>query len=97
MFGGIFDGRELIKKLYPDVRIHVYGFVDFVYELINISDAVITKGGPATVMEILQLNKIPVISSYIWEQEKGNVELVTQSNVGFYEPNKLHIENGRCF
>lgn len=32
------------------------------------------------------LNKIPVINSYIREQEKGNVQFVTQNNLGIYEP-----------
>lgn len=33
------------------------------------------------------MNKIPVINSYIREQEKGNMEFVVQNKVGIYEPN----------
>lgn len=33
------------------------------------------------------MNKIPVINSYIREQEKGNMEFVVQNNVGIYQPN----------
>ena len=38
-------------------------------------------------MEILMMNKIPVINSYIREQEKWNMEFVVQNKVGIYEPN----------
>ena len=67
-------------------NLHVYGFVDFVYELVNMADVVITKGGPAMLLEILMLGKIPIINSYIWEQEKGNMEFVVRKGLGFYEP-----------
>jgi len=36
-------------------------------------------------MEILMMNKIPLINSYIREQEKGNVEFVLHNNLGIYE------------
>lgn len=65
----------------------VFGYVDFVYELINISDVVITKCGASTFMEILISNKVPVVNSYIWEQEKGNVDYIVDNNLGIYETN----------
>lgn len=69
----------------------VLGFVGFVYELISISDVVITKCGPNTIMEILMCGKIPIVNSYIWEQEKGNLEYVINNGVGVYEksPSKI--------
>ena len=33
------------------------------------------------------MNKIPIINSYIREQEKGNMQFVVENNVGFYQPN----------
>ncbi len=71
----------------PTSTIKIFWFVDFMYDLINIADIIITKGWPATLMEILMMNKIPVINSYIREQEKGNMEFVVQNKVGIYEPN----------
>ena len=65
----------------------VFGYVDFVYELINISDVVITKCGASTFMEIIISEKIPVVNSYIWEQEKGNVDYIVDNNLGVYETN----------
>lgn len=66
-------------------NVKVFGFVDFVYELINISDVVVSKGGTSAVMEILLQNKIPVISNYIWGQEKGNVDFIKDNKLGVYE------------
>jgi processive 1,2-diacylglycerol beta-glucosyltransferase/1,2-diacylglycerol 3-beta-galactosyltransferase len=33
-----------------------------------------SKCGASTFMEILLSKKIPIITDYIWEQEKGNVD-----------------------
>jgi UDP-N-acetylglucosamine:LPS N-acetylglucosamine transferase len=64
----------------------VYGFVDFASELINAADIVISKCGASTFMEILISGRIPVITNYLWEQEKGNKDLLERSRSGFYEP-----------
>lgn len=77
---------EKIKNLYPQVNIKIYGFIDFMYELMNMADIVITKGGPASTMESIMLERPPIIVSYIWRQEKGNVEFITRNKIGFYEP-----------
>jgi len=64
----------------------VFGFVDFIYELVSISDVVISKCGASTFKEILLLGKIPIVTDYIWEQEKGNVEFLREHRLGFFEP-----------
>jgi UDP-N-acetylglucosamine:LPS N-acetylglucosamine transferase len=64
----------------------VYGFVDFVYELLNMSDIVVTKCGASTMMEILMMNKVAIVNDYIWEQEKGNIEFLKNNEYGLYEP-----------
>ncbi len=66
-------------------NLKVFGFVDFVHSLINISDVVITKCGASTFMEILVSGKVPVINNYIWEQEKGNMEYICNSEMGILE------------
>ena len=75
---------ELLAKRYKNL--HVYGFVDFVYELINISDVVITKCGASMFMEIILQGKIPIINSYLGGQEVGNKDFVVDNKLGFYEP-----------
>jgi processive 1,2-diacylglycerol beta-glucosyltransferase/1,2-diacylglycerol 3-beta-galactosyltransferase len=78
---------EKLKQKYGNSRIKVYGYVDIIYELLNISDLVITKCGASTFMEIVISKKIPIIISYIWEQEKGNMEFLVNKKMGIYEPN----------
>lgn len=68
-------------------NLKIYGYVDFIYDLINLSDIVITKCGASTFMEILMCKKIPIITNYIWEQEKGNMEYLVEKRMGIYEPN----------
>jgi len=79
-------GAENLKKRYEAKNLKIYGYVDFIYELINISDVVLTKCGASTIMEILNLKKVPVVNDYIWEQEQGNVDYLIKKKLGIYEP-----------
>jgi len=79
-------GAEALKKVYKASHLKIYGYVDFIYELINISDVVLTKCGASTIMEILNLKKVPVVNDYIWEQEQGNVDYLLEKKLGIYEP-----------
>ncbi len=81
----LYSAAKKLKEKHPEVTVKVYEFVSFVYELLNIADVVITKGGASTIMEILILNKVPVVNSYIWEQEKGNIDFVQENELGIYE------------
>ena len=76
-----------IKAKHNIKTLKVYGYIDFVYSLLSISDIVITKCGASTSMEILMMGKVPVINNYIWEQEKGNMEFVCHRNMGILEKN----------
>jgi processive 1,2-diacylglycerol beta-glucosyltransferase/1,2-diacylglycerol 3-beta-galactosyltransferase len=79
-------GTERLKEKYQAAPLKIYGYVDFIYELINISDVVLTKCGASTIMEILNLKKVPVVNDYIWEQEQGNVDYLIDKKLGIYEP-----------
>ncbi len=79
-------GAENLKQNYKAEHLKIYGYVDFIYELINISDVVLTKCGASTIMEILNLKKVPVVNDYIWEQEQGNVDYLIEKKLGIYEP-----------
>ncbi|MEW6507740.1 MAG: glycosyltransferase [Bacteroidota bacterium] len=74
-----------IKEKFGWDNLIVYGYVDFVYDLIAISDLVITKCGASTFMEILMSGKIPIVNTYIWEQEKGNVDFIIENKLGLFE------------
>ncbi len=75
--------RDLRTRL--DARdLKIYGFVDFMADLMAMADCVVTKAGPATVMETLALRKPLILSCYVRNQEKGNVQFVTSNKVGWY-------------
>ncbi len=80
-----------IKEQTGSNNLKVYAFIDFVHSLISISDIVVTKCGASTSMEILMMGKIPVINSYIWEQEKGNMEFICNRNMGIMEKNTGYL------
>jgi UDP-N-acetylglucosamine:LPS N-acetylglucosamine transferase len=79
------DKATKLAEKFRHINIKVFGYIDFVHDLISISDAVITKCGASTCMEILFLGKIPIINDYIWEQEKGNMEFITKGKMGIVE------------
>jgi UDP-N-acetylglucosamine:LPS N-acetylglucosamine transferase len=80
------NAAEKLKSKFKSDNLIIYGYVDFIYELVNASYTVITKCGASTMMEILMLQKVPVVNDYIWEQEKGNKEFLVDNNLGIYEP-----------
>lgn len=87
---------ERLVKRYPQKSVHVYGFIDFMFELMNVADIIVSKGGPATVLEALMLEKPLIVSQYVFGQERGNVDFVRNERVGFYssDPKEIvrHIE-----
>lgn len=80
---GLYADALELQQHYPSLK--VFAFVDFVYELLNASDIVITKCGASTIMEILIMKKIPIINDYLWEQELGNMEFVRDNELGIFE------------
>lgn len=77
---------EKVARKYPQKKVRVYGFIDFVHELMAIADVVIAKAGASVTMEAVLLKKPIIFIHYIWEQEKGNMEFVVQNNLGFFVP-----------
>ena len=71
-----------IQRKHPNVK--AFGFVNFMYELMNLSDMIILKAGPATIKEALQLRKPLILNSYVWGQERGNVNFCVNNKIGFY-------------
>ncbi len=82
---------ERMARRYPEKSIHIYGFIDFMFELMNISDIIVSKGGPATVLEALMLQKPLIVCQYVFGQEKGNVDFVRRERVGIYAEDPKEI------
>lgn len=80
----LYEQAMRMKERHPSLL--AFGFVDFVYDLLNAADIVVTKCGASTIMEVLMLRKVPVIIDYLWEQELGNMEFVRDNGMGIYEP-----------
>lgn len=83
----LFNSAIKMKEEFGWNQLSVYGFVDFVNDIISMADLVITKCGASTFMEILISGKIPIINSYIWEQEKGNMDFIVNNKLGIYQKN----------
>lgn len=80
------------KMLYPKFDLHVYGFVNYLDELVKLSDCVVMKAGPATLIEVLSCRKPVIICRYIHNQEKGNMQFAVNNNVGYFiqKPGKIY-------
>lgn len=83
---------ESLSRLYPRLDLYVYGFVDYLDELIKLSDCVVMKAGPATLIEVLSCRKPIIISRYIHNQELGNMRFAVQNKVGWFiqKPAKIY-------
>ena len=69
----------------------IEGFTQNVYEYLNSAKVVISKAGPASILETLALKKPLIISSYIWEQELANKDFIVNNQVGYYQTNPKKI------
>ena len=82
---------ELLLKTTQISNIQVFGFVSTMPDFINAADCVITKSGPATIMEILSAGKPLILASYVRGQELGNKLFVTNNQLGWYIPQPRKI------
>ncbi|MGP1594822.1 MAG: glycosyltransferase [Treponema sp.] len=82
---------EILIKTLQIKHIKVLGFVTCMPDFINIADCVITKSGPATVMETLSAGKPLILASYVRGQELGNMLYVVNNRLGWYitKPRKI--------
>ncbi|AHC14222.1 glycosyltransferase [Salinispira pacifica] len=75
--------QEIAEK-YSQASIHVFGFVNFMYELMNMADVIVTKAGPATIFEALLLQKPLILTQRLYGQEQGNVDFVVNNQLGWF-------------
>jgi processive 1,2-diacylglycerol beta-glucosyltransferase/1,2-diacylglycerol 3-beta-galactosyltransferase len=80
-----YDLCTIIAKINPKKHIQVFGFVNNMYQLMNMADIIVAKGGPATVFEVLALRKPLIIMKHLYGQEKGNVDFVVRHGLGWFE------------
>lgn len=70
-------------------NVKIYGFINNVYELLEIADLVITKPGGATVTECLEMQKFVILLPGIGGQEKYNADFVIKNHYGVMVNYKL--------
>jgi len=75
--------KKLAAENHPNVR--VFGFVDFMHELMNASDVIVTKAGGLSVTESLTKHLCCVFFYIIPGQEEHNAKTITQHEAGFFE------------
>ena len=76
------ETAEDIKYKFKRRNIHVLGFVNNVYELLKISDIVISKPGGATVTECIETKNVMLVLPGIGGQEKYNAKFICKNNHG---------------
>lgn len=81
-----FDRAARLIRRFPGARVRLYEFVPFMYELFSMADVILTKAGAGAVFEILSLHKPMIITSYLYGQERGNVDYVVANGYGWYAP-----------
>ncbi len=79
-----YQNLKLLKLAYPELDLHIFGFVSFMDELVKVCDCVVSKAGASTVMEVLYSKKPIIISTYIHGQELGNVRFAVERNCGWF-------------
>ena len=75
---------DILAATYPKLDLHVFGFVDYLDELVKICDCAVIKAGPATLMELLACRKPVIMISYIHDQERGNMRYAVYNDVGYF-------------
>ncbi len=76
--------KVMIQNFWKNVTIH--GFVNNLPELMHQSTMVVTKPGPATILEAAILQRPMIVGKSVGLQEAGNVDFVKSQRLGIYSP-----------
>lgn len=90
---------ELLKAANPQADLHIFGFVNFMDELIKSCDCAVIKAGAATLIEVLKTKKPVIICSYIHGQELGNVQFIINNDIGWFiqKPEQIYKKAEHLF
>jgi UDP-N-acetylglucosamine:LPS N-acetylglucosamine transferase len=76
---------DQLLSQYTDHAISAFGYVEDMHELIALSSLVVTKAGPATMMEVFLQHKNMILTDYIWRQELGNYQFIVNNKFGLFQ------------
>lgn len=72
--------RQQLEMRYKNIeRVKVFGFVSNIQDYFNVADVIITKPGPATILEAELFNKQVILTRKIGWQETGNITYALQN------------------
>lgn len=90
-------GRNLelfnqLKKMFSDEeKIKIFSYFEKIAELFAISDTAILKAGAISLAEAIT-SQVPIlIYHYLYGQELGNIQFITENKLGFYTSNIKEI------
>jgi 1,2-diacylglycerol 3-beta-galactosyltransferase len=78
--------RQELEALGLGANVRIYGFVGNMEELMAASDIIITKAGPGTLMEALVMRRPVIVTQAVGMQERGNIDLVLNHELGAFCP-----------
>lgn len=82
--------KRLSQRAWP-IPTLVYGFVGNMADWMSASDCLISKAGPGTINEAINLGLPIILYDYIPGQEDGNVSYVVDNKVGVYIETQAEI------
>ncbi len=82
--------QRLEKRNLENVK--VFGFIDNIQELMAVSDIMITKPGGSSIVELLNMELLPIFIAAIPGQERENAKALAGYGVGGVENNILEIK-----
>jgi 1,2-diacylglycerol 3-beta-galactosyltransferase len=85
--------EDKLNKLKDEskVPVKVFGYTDKIPELMSLSDILVTKAGPMTIMEAISKELPLIITGFIPGQEEGNVEYIRSNKLGYVVNKKSEI------
>lgn len=82
--------KRLKKKNFRDVS--VFGFINNIYELMAVSDIIITKPGGLSISESIAMRLIPLFITPIPGQEEENIKALAEYGIGIYPKNTAELK-----
>lgn len=84
--GGDAAKLEKFFQAYSKRRLQIMGFVANLPKLMSECDVIITKAGPATILEAAAMERPMILVKSVGLQEADNVRFITQRGLGVYCP-----------
>jgi 1,2-diacylglycerol 3-beta-galactosyltransferase len=82
--------RRLARLRYATPTL-IFGFVDYMPELMRACDVTVTKAGPGAIAEALATGLPVIITGFLPGQESPNVDFVVESGFGKYAPREADL------